>query len=67
MAPETGMDANKGWVKCADHVWRRPDDYPGLRLPVPPLAVQPVLGNLPEGPPYAPGPYAESKEATDRE
>jgi hypothetical protein len=40
MAPET---ASLAWVKCADHVWRRPGDYPGLRLPVPPLAVQPVF------------------------
>jgi hypothetical protein len=64
MQAETGMDANKGWVECADHVWRRPDDYPGLRLPVPPLEVQPVT-EWPDAPAYWPGPYAESKESTD--
>jgi hypothetical protein len=51
-------DANSGWVKCTDDIWRRPDDYPGQQLPVPPLAVQTVR-DWPDHPTYKePGPYA---------
>ena len=58
---KAGDDRNYGWAKCTDGVWRRPDDYPGQRLPVPALTAQPAR-EWPDAPIYRePGPYAETK------
>jgi hypothetical protein len=54
-------NANYGWVKCTDGVWRRPDDYAGQQLPVPAAEVQPVR-EWPDHPTYRePGPFAEER------